>query len=332
MSHCLHQCILVWRNAVEDYFRHAEAILCQEVPLPVCCLMLFLLSYYLFLVKLAEVLLVSWEFRVALKCFAVCNTALLFPVFSNFFFCEFRLVHHNTCCRSEHLPQLPTVSKQEESSSETDDADREVAEMTQNVVSPEKAVKEVAAVQDRDKHKWVSWSFSRSEDLFPVGMREVDSHWTVTEWRADLWSGSKLNKDRGSSRSVVDHGFMFLLRQRFGPPTPYWRNKIMAFRKKSSRDRDLWVMPYMLTLTSKFSWRDNQILQMHSLLWTGTLAACLHCYRMFQKWFFQALRWNGGEHSYVAGVRSASTTETTSEKSTQRKSESELTISRKNAA
>ncbi|VDO88564.1 unnamed protein product [Heligmosomoides polygyrus] len=54
---------------------------------------------------------------------------------------------------SEHLPQLPTVSKQEESSSETDDADREVAEMTQNVVSPEKAVKEVAAVQDRDKHK-----------------------------------------------------------------------------------------------------------------------------------------------------------------------------------
>lgn len=62
-------------------------------------------------------------------------------------------MHHNTCCRSEHLPQLPTVSKQEESSSETDDADREVAEMTQNVVSPEKAVKEVAAVQDRDKHK-----------------------------------------------------------------------------------------------------------------------------------------------------------------------------------
>ncbi|KAK6740351.1 hypothetical protein RB195_008673 [Necator americanus] len=37
--------------------------------------------------------------------------------------------------RSERLPQLATVSKQAESSSETDDADREVAEMTQNVES-----------------------------------------------------------------------------------------------------------------------------------------------------------------------------------------------------
>ncbi|XGW16518.1 hypothetical protein V3C99_001743 [Haemonchus contortus] len=54
---------------------------------------------------------------------------------------------------SEHLPQTPTISKQAESSSETDDADREVAEMTQNVENSEKSGREATAALDREKHK-----------------------------------------------------------------------------------------------------------------------------------------------------------------------------------
>ncbi|VDO61433.1 unnamed protein product [Haemonchus placei] len=54
---------------------------------------------------------------------------------------------------SEHLPQIPTISKQAESSSETDDADREVAEMTQNVENSEKSGREATAALDREKHK-----------------------------------------------------------------------------------------------------------------------------------------------------------------------------------
>lgn len=56
--------------------------------------------------------------------------------------------------RSERLPQLPTVSKPAESSSETDDADREVAEMTQNVEGADSRGRRDGAAVDREKNKW----------------------------------------------------------------------------------------------------------------------------------------------------------------------------------